>query len=145
MTWWPSPLPGCQAPRSAGGATVDDLMRALAPAPSKPCDAPTYLVPGLPLSMAAMPAADIGKLERSYAAMQGMGNKAIALAHCKRVKLDGFTIFKGGHFAVLASEVDGLNITGLDVDTNRDGLDLEAARRAFCLVVLNLNEFLYLD
>ncbi|MDN3567052.1 disulfide bond formation protein B [Paeniroseomonas aquatica] len=52
--WWPSPLPGCQAPRSAGGATVDDLMRALAPAPSKPCDAPTYLVPGLPLSMAAM-------------------------------------------------------------------------------------------
>ncbi|MDB5372055.1 MAG: disulfide bond formation protein [Belnapia sp.] len=52
--WWPSPLPGCQAPRSAGGATVDDLMAALAPRPSKPCDAPTYLIPGLPLSMAAM-------------------------------------------------------------------------------------------
>jgi hypothetical protein len=33
---------------------VDDLMRSLAPAPTKPCDAPTYLVPGLPLSMAAM-------------------------------------------------------------------------------------------
>jgi disulfide bond formation protein DsbB len=52
--WWPSPLPGCQAPRSTGGATVDDLMRSLAAAPSKPCDAPTYLIPGLPLSMAAM-------------------------------------------------------------------------------------------
>ena len=52
--WWPSPLPGCQAPRSAGGATVDELMRSLAAAPSKPCDAPTYLIPGLPLSMAAM-------------------------------------------------------------------------------------------
>ena len=52
--WWPSPLPGCQAPRSLGGATVDDLMRSLAPAPTKPCDAPSYLVPGLPVSMAAM-------------------------------------------------------------------------------------------
>ncbi len=52
--WWPSPLPGCQAPRSAGGASVDDLMRSLNAAPSKPCDAPTYLIPGLPVSMAAM-------------------------------------------------------------------------------------------
>ncbi|MBY0333958.1 MAG: disulfide bond formation protein B [Acetobacteraceae bacterium] len=53
--WWPSPLPGCQAPRVLGpGASVDDLMRSLAPAPTKPCDAPTYLIPGLPLSMAGM-------------------------------------------------------------------------------------------
>jgi disulfide bond formation protein DsbB len=52
--WWPSPLPGCQAPRIAPGASVDDLLRSLAPAPTKPCDAPTYLIPGLPLSMAGM-------------------------------------------------------------------------------------------
>ncbi|MBX6745795.1 MAG: disulfide bond formation protein B [Acetobacteraceae bacterium] len=52
--WWPSPLPGCQAPRSSGGGSVEDLMRSLAPAPTKPCDAPTFLIPGLPLSMAAM-------------------------------------------------------------------------------------------
>jgi disulfide bond formation protein DsbB len=52
--WWPSPLPGCQAPRAAGGGSVDDLMRSLAPAPAKPCDAPAYLIPGLPVSMAAM-------------------------------------------------------------------------------------------
>jgi disulfide bond formation protein DsbB len=52
--WWPSPLPGCQAPRAVAGASIDDMLRALAPAPSKPCDAPTYLVPGLPVSMAAM-------------------------------------------------------------------------------------------
>ncbi|MDT8761074.1 glycoside hydrolase family 28 protein [Sphingomonas psychrotolerans] len=83
-----------------------------------------------PLSMAGMPVADIGKLERSRDAMRGMGNKAIALAHCKRVKLDGFTIFKGGHFALLASEVDGLDIRHLAVDTNRDGLDLDCVRRA---------------
>ncbi len=55
--WWPSPLPGCQAPTAAGGSTprsVEDLMRGLAPAPTKPCDAPTYLIEGLPVSMAAM-------------------------------------------------------------------------------------------
>ena len=52
--WWPSPLPGCQAPTAAGGGTIDDMMRGLAAAPSKPCDAATYLIPGLPLSMAAM-------------------------------------------------------------------------------------------
>jgi disulfide bond formation protein DsbB len=52
--WWPSPLPGCQVPRAAGGGSIDDMMRSLAPAPSKPCDAPTYLIPGLPVSMAAM-------------------------------------------------------------------------------------------
>ncbi|WP_149538308.1 disulfide bond formation protein B [Siccirubricoccus phaeus] len=52
--WWPSPLAGCQAPRAVPGASVEDMLRSLAPAPTKPCDAPTYLVPGLPISMAGM-------------------------------------------------------------------------------------------
>jgi disulfide bond formation protein DsbB len=52
--WWPSPLPGCQAPRATGATDVDALMRSLAAAPAAPCDAPTYLIAGLPLSMAAM-------------------------------------------------------------------------------------------
>ncbi len=53
--WWPSPLAGCRAAVSlpAGGG-IEDLMRSLPDAPSKPCDAPTFLVPGLPLSMAGM-------------------------------------------------------------------------------------------
>ncbi len=52
--WWPSPLPACQAPSVAPGASVDDLLRSLNPAPNKPCDEPAYLIPGLPLSMAMM-------------------------------------------------------------------------------------------
>lgn len=53
--WWPSPLPGCAAPRAAGGArSIEEMMRSLAATPSKPCDAATYLIPGLPLSMAGM-------------------------------------------------------------------------------------------
>jgi disulfide bond formation protein DsbB len=52
--WWPSPLPGCQVPLAAPGASVEEMLRTLAPAPSRPCDAPVYPVPGLPVSMAQM-------------------------------------------------------------------------------------------
>ncbi len=53
--WWPSPLPGCAAPTAGpAGGSIDDMMRGLAAAPAKPCDEPTYLIPGLPVSMAAM-------------------------------------------------------------------------------------------
>jgi disulfide bond formation protein DsbB len=54
--WWRSPLAGCQAANRvpAAGAGVEDLIRALPASPAKPCDAPAYLLPGLPLSMAGM-------------------------------------------------------------------------------------------
>jgi disulfide bond formation protein DsbB len=51
--WWPSPLPECAAPRFIGGSIAERLahMPAL---PAKPCDEPSYLIPGLPVSLAAM-------------------------------------------------------------------------------------------
>jgi disulfide bond formation protein DsbB len=52
--WWPSPLPACSAPSALGAGSVEELMRGLSARPAKPCDAPTYLIPGLPISMAAM-------------------------------------------------------------------------------------------
>lgn len=51
--WWASPLPECAAPQLGGGSVADRLARMPA-RPAKPCDEPTYLVPGLPVSMAAM-------------------------------------------------------------------------------------------
>ncbi len=51
--WWPSPLPECAAPRFGGGSVADRLA-AMPAHPSKPCDSATLLIPGLPLSMAAM-------------------------------------------------------------------------------------------
>lgn len=51
--WWPSPLPECAAPQLGGGTMAERLARMPA-RPAKPCDDPTYLVPGLPVSMAAM-------------------------------------------------------------------------------------------
>ena len=51
--WWPSPLPECAAPRLAGGS-IASLLASMPDKPSKPCDDPTYLIPGVPVSMAAM-------------------------------------------------------------------------------------------
>ena len=51
--WWPSPLPECAAP-DLGGGSIADRLRRMPTRPAKPCDDPTYLVPGLPVSMATM-------------------------------------------------------------------------------------------
>ena len=51
--WWPSPLPECAAPRLGGGSIAERLARMPA-SPAKPCDEPAYLLPGVPVSMAAM-------------------------------------------------------------------------------------------
>jgi disulfide bond formation protein DsbB len=51
--WWPSPLPECAAPNLGGGTMAERLARMPA-RPAKPCDEPTFLVPGLPVSMALM-------------------------------------------------------------------------------------------
>ncbi len=50
--WWPSPLPECAAPNLGGGSIAERLARMPAH-PAKPCDDPTYLIPGIPVSMAA--------------------------------------------------------------------------------------------
>jgi len=51
--WWPSPLPECAAP-SLGGGTMAERLARMPALPAKPCDDPTYLIPGLPVSMALM-------------------------------------------------------------------------------------------
>jgi disulfide bond formation protein DsbB len=53
LQWWPSPLPECAAPHLSGGSIADRLA-SMPARPSKPCDDPTYLIPFLPISMAAM-------------------------------------------------------------------------------------------
>ena len=60
--------------------------------------------------------------------MRGLGNKAIALKLSRNVTLRDFTMFMGGHFALLATGVDNLTIDNVKVDTNRDGFDIDACR-----------------
>jgi disulfide bond formation protein DsbB len=53
LHWWPSPLPECAAPSFSGGSIAERLAQMPA-RPAKPCEDAAYLVPGLPISMAAM-------------------------------------------------------------------------------------------
>ena len=57
-----------------------------------------------------------------------VGNKAIALKNCRNVIFRDFTIYHGGHFAILATAVDNWTCDGLKIDTNRDGIDFDCCR-----------------
>ena len=58
----------------------------------------------------------------------GWGNKAIALKLSRNVIIRDISILHGGHFAILATGVDNLTIDNLKIDTNRDGIDIDACR-----------------
>ncbi len=50
---WPSPLPQCQAPHFQTGSIAQRLA-SMPAKPSKACEDATYLIPGVPISMAMM-------------------------------------------------------------------------------------------
>lgn len=56
------------------------------------------------------------------------GNKAIALKLCKNVLIRDITIYRAGHFAVLATGCDNITIDNVTIDTNRDGIDIDCCR-----------------
>lgn len=82
-----------------------------------------------PESMRGMSAEDLAHLSPEVSAMAGLGNKALAFCKARDVVLRDFTLLDGGHFALLATGVDGLTIENLLIDTNRDGLDIDGCRR----------------
>jgi len=59
---------------------------------------------------------------------KGAGDKAISLKNCRNVVLRDVSILHGGWFAILATGVDNLTIDNLKIDTNRDGIDVDACR-----------------
>ncbi|MBI2498404.1 MAG: right-handed parallel beta-helix repeat-containing protein [Opitutae bacterium] len=58
----------------------------------------------------------------------GVGNKAIALKNCRNVIFRDFTVYHGGHFAILATGVRNWTVDGLKIDTNRDGIDFDCCQ-----------------
>ncbi|HEX9367228.1 MAG TPA: glycosyl hydrolase family 28 protein [Vicinamibacterales bacterium] len=58
----------------------------------------------------------------------GTGNKAIALKNSRNVTVRDITIKHGGHFAILTTGVDNLTVDNVKMDTNRDGIDVDACR-----------------
>ena len=59
---------------------------------------------------------------------RGWGNKSISLKLCRNVIIRDISILHGGHFAILATGVDNLTIDNLKIDTNRDGIDVDACK-----------------
>ncbi len=57
-----------------------------------------------------------------------LGDKAIALKSCRNVLFRDFTIFHGGHFAILATGCDNMTVDNVIMDTNRDGIDIDCCR-----------------
>ena len=64
----------------------------------------------------------------SAASAAGTGNKAIALKNSRNVTIRDITIRHGGHFAILATGVDNFTVDNVKMDTNRDGIDVDACR-----------------
>src|SRR5581483_11192955 len=58
----------------------------------------------------------------------GSGDKAISLKLCRNVVIRDVSILHGGWFAILATGVDNLTIDNVKLDTNRDGMDIDACR-----------------
>ena len=58
----------------------------------------------------------------------GIANKAIALKASRNVVIRDVSIVRGGHFAILLTGVDNTTLDNLKIDTNRDGIDVDASR-----------------
>lgn len=58
----------------------------------------------------------------------GRANKTIGLMNCRNVRLHGFTILQAGHFGVIAHGCTNMQLDGLLIDTDRDGIDIDACR-----------------
>lgn len=58
----------------------------------------------------------------------GTGDKAIALKRCKNILIRDITIYRGGHFAIIATGCERGTIDNITVDTNRDGIDIDCCK-----------------
>jgi hypothetical protein len=67
-------------------------------------------------------------LDREDGRRPGAGNKIIALKLCRNVIIRDITMYRGGHFCILATGVDNLTIDNVKIDTNRDGINVDCCR-----------------
>ena len=83
-------------------------------------DGPIAPQPGVP------PAGPFGYPHALDTLPAGVGNKAIAFRACRHVSVRELTILHGGHFGIIAAACDNVVIDGVFIDTNRDGIDIDA-------------------
>ncbi len=115
---------------SRGNGRIALPVGAVAPQP--PGHLPDVLEADGPMPEDAAPGAPAGPFGYPNARdtlPAGVGNKAIALRGCRRAAVRDLTILHGGHFALLAAACDGVAVENLLIDTNRDGIDIDACRQ----------------
>jgi polygalacturonase len=105
-------LPVDAIPRFGAAGSPRNILEADGPVPAEPRP---DIVPG-----------PFGLPNAGDTLAAGIGNKAVALKNCRNVVLRDFAVLHGGHFALLATGCDNLTIDRLVIDTNRDGLDVDA-------------------
>jgi len=70
----------------------------------------------------------VGLSRMANANSLGVGNKAIGLKSCRNVTIRDISIYRAGHFGILATGVDNLTIDNIKIDTNRDGMDIDCCQ-----------------
>ncbi|HEY3919660.1 MAG TPA: glycosyl hydrolase family 28 protein [Stellaceae bacterium] len=68
-----------------------------------------------------------GRWSEGLVQSRGVADKVIALKQCRNITLSGFNLVGSAHFGVLATGVEKLAISGLLVDTGRDGIDIDCS------------------
>lgn len=58
----------------------------------------------------------------------GTGDKAVAFKLCRNILIRDITIYRGGHFAIIITGCDRGTIDNVTIDTNRDGIDIDACK-----------------
>ncbi|WP_160111718.1 glycoside hydrolase family 28 protein [Paraburkholderia piptadeniae] len=88
----------------------------------------SYLGPG-GKTVKVLTSADSAEVtERTAAGKPGGANKAIALKNAADVIFRDFKIKYGGHFGILGTGVRNWTIDDILVDSNRDGIDIDASQ-----------------
>lgn len=69
-----------------------------------------------------------GRLVSGDGASGGIGNKLIVFKECRNVCVSGLHLREGGHFTILANDVDGLTLSNIRVEGTRDGANIIGCR-----------------
>ena len=67
-------------------------------------------------------------IDCDFVLKDGVANKAIALKECINVIIKDITIHNGGHFCILATGVDNMTVSGIIIDSERDGIDIDCCK-----------------
>ena len=69
-----------------------------------------------------------GRLTAGDDGFGGIGNKLLAFKECRNVCISGLHLREGGHFTILANDVNGLELSNIRVEGQRDGANIIGCR-----------------